>query len=38
MLIFSHEETIIDSTEYLAKLQSLVNKTNHVVEKRNSKS
>ena len=35
---FSHEEMIIDSTEYLVKLQSLVNKTNTFVEKRNAKS
>ena len=29
---------IIDSTEYLAKLQSLVDKTNNVVEKHNANS
>ena len=37
LFFFSHEEMIIDSTEYLAKLQSLMDKTNIVVEKHNAK-
>ena len=37
LIFFSHEEMIIDSTEYLSKLQSLVDKINNAVEKHNAK-
>ena len=37
MLVFSYETMIIDSTEYLAELQSLVTKFTKVVGRRNAK-